>query len=52
MNNTYKRTTYKGKPIDEHRKVMEIYVKVLKIYTNIYLFIYTYISKSFEVKVF
>lgn len=24
MNNTYKRTTYKGKPIDEHRKVMEI----------------------------
>lgn len=26
MNNTYKRTTYKGKPIDEHRKVMEIYL--------------------------
>lgn len=23
MNNPYKRTTYKGKPIDEHRKVME-----------------------------
>ena len=26
MNNTYKRTTYKGKPIDEHRKVMEMYL--------------------------
>ena len=23
MNNPYKGTTYKGKPIDEHRKVME-----------------------------
>lgn len=26
MNNTYKRTTYKGKSIDEHRKVMEMYL--------------------------
>lgn len=26
MNNPYKRTTYNGKPIDEHRKVMEIYL--------------------------
>lgn len=26
MNSPYKRTTYKGKPIDEHRKVMEIYL--------------------------
>ena len=26
MKNPYKRTTYKGKPIDEHRKVMEQYL--------------------------
>ena len=26
MNSPYKRTTYNGKPIDEHRKVMEIYL--------------------------
>lgn len=26
MNNPYKRTTYKGEPIDEHRKVMEQYL--------------------------
>ena len=26
MTNPYKRTTYKGKPIDEHRKVMEQYL--------------------------
>lgn len=26
MNSPYKRTTYKGKPIDEHRKVMEKYL--------------------------
>ena len=26
MNNTYKRTIYKGKPIDEHRKVVGQYL--------------------------